>query len=221
MNRLPTGGFNIVQPICNDSLYCNFSSEEGMEGGKPNVKRGSPKKKRSSRQHSKTSKASSKSAEESSDDEASQKTNKKGMNKKTAELIRKEQEKEDARMKQQVEEVKRNEEEKKFAAEKKKVELEQKKKVDEVKRKEEERKKVIALNDPKETAWMNFNDTLAEASGCFMRNIANRSMEKYGEALEMIARSFKDLKFKNKNVKTCDEVVVIKFMFARLVSHII
>eukprot|EP00090_Calanus_glacialis_P031446 TRINITY_DN5190_c0_g1_i2.p1 TRINITY_DN5190_c0_g1~~TRINITY_DN5190_c0_g1_i2.p1 ORF type:complete len:1519 (-),score=592.62 TRINITY_DN5190_c0_g1_i2:152-4708(-) len=191
------------------------SSEEGMEGGKPNVKRGSPKKKRSSRQHSKTSKASSKSAEESSDDEASQKTNKKGMNKKTAELIRKEQEKEDARMKQQVEEVKRNEEEKKLAAEKKKVELEQKKKVDEVKRKEEERKKVIALNDPKETAWMNFNDTLAEASGCFMRNIANRSMEKYGEALEMIARSFKDLKFKNKNVKTCDEVVVIKFMFAR------
>eukprot|EP00091_Calanus_sinicus_P012540 TRINITY_DN28181_c0_g1_i1.p2 TRINITY_DN28181_c0_g1~~TRINITY_DN28181_c0_g1_i1.p2 ORF type:complete len:143 (+),score=56.34 TRINITY_DN28181_c0_g1_i1:253-681(+) len=62
---------------------------------------------------------------------------------------------------------------------------------------------------------MNFNDTLAEASGCYMRNIANRSMEKYGEALEMVTKSFKDLKFKNKNVKTCDEVVVIKFMFAR------
>ena len=69
-------------------------------------------------------------------------------------------------------------------------------------------KEVIALNDPKE---MNFNDILAEASSCFMRSIPNRSMEKYREAL----------KFNKKNVNTCDEVVVIKFMFARWVCFII
>jgi len=189
------------------------SSEEGMEGGKPNVKRSTPnkKKKKNSRHHSKTSKASSKSADDSSDDE-SQKTSRKGVSKKTAELIKQEKEKEELR--KQVEEIKKKEEEL-LAAEKRKNELELKKKADELKIKEEERKKVIAMNDPKETAWMNFNDILVEASSCYRRSIPIKSMEKYGEALDMIAKSFKDLKFKNKNVKTCDEVVVIKFMFAR------
>ena len=131
------------------------------------------------------------------------------MSKKTAKLIKQEKKEE---LRKQVEEIKKKEEEK-LATEKKKNELELKKRADELKIKEEERKKVIAMNDPKETAWMNFNDILVEASSCYRRSIPIKSMEKYGEALDMIAKSFKDLKFKN--VKTCDEVVVIKFLFAR------
>ena len=65
---------------------------------------------------------------------------------------------------------------------------------------------------------MNFNDTLSEASSCFMRSPPNwsRSKEKYAEALDVIAKSFNNLKFKTKSIKNCEEVVVIKFMFARL-----
>jgi len=196
-------------------------SEDLEDGGKPAQKKYSPKKK-SLRHHSNSSKASSKSADDSSDDETSQKTSKKGPSKKNAERIRKENE--ELRMKEQIEEVKKKEEEKK-AGEKKKAEEEkkaaEKKKADELKRKEEERKKIIAMNDPKETAWMNFNDTLSEASSCFMRSPPNwsRSKEKYAEALDVIAKSFNNLKFKTKSIKNCEEVVVIKFMFARACTN--
>ena len=83
---------------------------------------------------------------------------------------------------------------------------------------EEEEKKVIAVNDSKENVWTQFNDILEEASSCFMRDIPIKSMEKFAEALDIIGRSFKDLKFKTKNMNKSDEVVVIKYMFARFVS---
>ena len=95
------------------------------------------------------------------------------------------------------------------------------KKAEDAKRREEERKKVVAVNDPKEIAWLQFNDILAEASSCFMRNIPIKSMEKFAEALDIISKSFKDLKFKTKNVNKSDEVVVIKYMFARLVRLVL
>jgi len=186
------------------------STTSDMEGGGPS-KNKSPKKKSS--RHG--SKASSKSNDDSSDDETTNKSGKR-INKKTAERIRKQNE-EEAKKKQQVEEVRKEEakkkEEEKKAAEKKKAEIELKK-AEESKRKEDERKKIIAMNDPKETAWMNFNDVLSEASGFFIRNTPHSSKEKFGEALDIIAKSFSSLKFK-KGVKNCDEVVVIKFMYAR------
>jgi len=182
-------------------------SEEPMEGGRPSNPRSgngsrSPKKKKRSSQKS------NKSADESSDDEAP-KT--KRINKKTAELIKKDQ---DEQLRKQIEEVKRTEEAK-AAAEKKKEEMEKKKKAEEAKRKEEESKKVMARNDPKEILCMQFKDILAEASSCFMRNIPIKSMEKFAEALDIIGKNFKDLKFKHKAPKQSDDVVVIKYMFAR------
>ena len=127
-------------------------------------------------------------------------------------MTRKEKERKEKEENQRlIEEVKRDE---RLAAERKKEEMERKK-AEELKRKEEDRKKVIAMGDPKEAIWFQFNDILAEASSCFRRGIANRSIEKYGEALDIISKSFKDLKFKNKNVRMCEEVVVIKFMFGR------
>jgi len=180
-------------------------SEAPMEGGGPSSGNGtrSPKKKK------KSSQRCNRSADDSSDDESSPKG--KRLTKKAVELIKKDQ---DEQLRKQIEEVKRTEEAK-VAALLKKEELDKKKKAEESKRKEEERKKVIAVNDPKEIAWMQFNDILAEASSCFRRNIPIKSMEKFAEALDIIGRSFKDLKFKTKNMNKSDEVVVIKYMFAR------
>eukprot|EP00092_Neocalanus_flemingeri_P039096 GFUD01042557.1.p1 GENE.GFUD01042557.1~~GFUD01042557.1.p1 ORF type:complete len:1549 (-),score=469.67 GFUD01042557.1:273-4919(-) len=229
--ELPLPG--LVASSNESSSESSSSTEEfaGIEGGKPSrTKKKSPKK-QSSRQQSNSSKTSSKKSEESSDDDETThkalKASKKGQGKKTStsERIRKEKE-DESKLKQQIEEVRKKEEEKKVAekkkaelAEKKKAEESTKKKEEEKKKKEEERKKVIAMNDPKETAWMNFNDILSEASSCFMKSNPSRSRDKYEEALDIIAKSFSSLKFKNKTIKTCDEVVVIKFMFARACTN--
>ena len=97
------------------------------------------------------------------------------------------------------------------------MEQERKKKEEEARRKEAElrAKQAAVKRDPKEAQWINYNDILAEASRCFRNDIAVKSMEKYGEAMNIISTSFKDLNYKNKNLKTCEEVVVIKFMYAR------
>jgi len=206
----------------NESSSDSSSSSEdyaSMEGGKPSEnKTKSPKKKKSTRRHSRGSKASSKSGDDSSDDESNKITRKGNKKNKTAELIKENQKKEEEqlKLKQQIEEVKKEEERKE--AEKKKAALELKKAEEEKKKREEEdRKKILAMNDPKETAWLKFNDILAEASTLFMGETPNftRSKDKYGEALDIIAKNFPTLKFKSKKVSCCEEVVVIKFMFAR------
>jgi len=204
----PSGGAaeipGLVGSGCTSSSPTS-GSEEPMEGGGPSSGNGSrsPKKKK------KSSQRCNKSADDSSDDEASHKP--KRMSKKTAELIKKEQ---DEQLRKQIEEVKKTEEAKAQQLLKKEL-LDKVKKAEDAKRREEERKKVVAVNDPKEIAWFQFNNILEEASSCFMRNIPIKSMEKFAEALDIISKSFKDLKFKTKNVNKSDEVVVIKYMFAR------
>ena len=76
---------------------------------------------------------------------------------------------------------------------------------------------MIAVNDPKENVWTQFNDILEEASS-FMRDNPIKSMEKFAEVLDIIGRSFNDLQFKTKDMHKSDEVVVIKYVFARFVS---
>ena len=193
-----------------------------MEGGGPST--------RSSKKKKKSSPRCNRSADDSSDDEASLET--KRMSRTTAELVKKEQD--ELLRKQMVEDMKTEKAKvqqllKKELLERqllqnellkekqKQKELHDKmKKAEDAFKRKEERKKVVDMNDPKEAELLHFNDLLAEASSCFVRNIPIKSMEKFAEALDIIDKSLIDLEFNSKNVNKTEEVVVIKYMFARL-----
>merc|ERR1712059_217999 len=180
---------------------CGSSNEEESpssdeDGGRPKRVRGDEiVKKKKSRQGSKGSSKGSKSRmvrDSSSEDEGvGEKGLGKGKKNPAGKTLKKEQ------MKKEEEEQKVKTEQEK----KRKVEL-------------ENRQKALASKDPKEKQWLDFIDLLRVASKSYIQGIMTGCMDKMGEALVVVQQDYPKLKYK-KSFNNCEEVVVIKFMFAR------
>ena len=73
---------------------------------------------------------------------------------------------------------------------------------------------VVPKEEKKPEVFETFTLTAKEGSQCFKNNILQQSKEKYGECLHLIQTKYEMLKF-SKKMKDCEDVVVIKFLFAR------
>ena len=76
------------------------------------------------------------------------------------------------------------------------------------------KQEVVPNEVKKPDVFETFSLTAKEGSECFKNNILQQSKEKYGDCLHLIQTKYEMLKF-SKKMKDCEDVVVIKFLFAR------
>ena len=68
---------------------------------------------------------------------------------------------------------------------------------------------------PEKSLWLKYTTLLSEGSRDYKEDIPNHSIKKLREAIQISKTNFKDLKYQNKSIKSCKEVVALKFIYAR------